>query len=426
MKGFSMKTLRVALLGLLALSCAGAVLAQPSVSVDVGYFYDNLASSGNWIQSPSYGWVWTPQSVSASWRPYQNGNWVATDQGWTWVSNESYGWATYHYGRWYDDPSVGWYWVPGTEWAPAWVSWQEGGNYIGWAPLPPSVVVGAGFNGALSVSLEPALYLFVPEREFLAPRLSSYYVPQDRVAAIYGQTRNFTNYRNDGGRVYNNGIGVDQIQRAVGRPVPHYQLADLNARGASRVQGNQVSFFRPQVKAGGNVAPPPSRPAARKAVVSVAQLQASHPNRPGRVAGAQGGQPATPANPQPKARRTPKSTPATPASPAAPTTAADQRTYTPGKPKSQTETTPPAHTKRVQPQNPATQQPPAREPKQRTETPPPPAKRQPTPPPAQEKRRPEPPQQEKERAHQPPPQHPQSPKPNEEKERKPPPPPASR
>ena len=51
--------------------------------------------------------------------------------GWTWISDEPYGWATYHYGRWYDDPEIGWSWVPSNEWAPSWVSWQEGANYIG-------------------------------------------------------------------------------------------------------------------------------------------------------------------------------------------------------------------------------------------------------------------------------------------------------
>ena len=69
-------------------------------AVDVGFFYDNLASYGNWIERPSYGWVWTPSQVSSSWRPYQDGHWVWTDQGWTWISEEPYGWATYHYGRW--------------------------------------------------------------------------------------------------------------------------------------------------------------------------------------------------------------------------------------------------------------------------------------------------------------------------------------
>lgn len=154
-----MKTTRNVLFALLFLGVsAGAASAQPSVgaevnvaprghaSVDLGFFYDNLAQYGNWIQRPNHGWVWTPRDVSASWRPYQAGHWVWSDQGWTWLSDEPYGWATYHYGRWYQDPEIGWAWVPGTDWAPAWVSWQEGNDYVGWAPLPPGATVNASYN----------------------------------------------------------------------------------------------------------------------------------------------------------------------------------------------------------------------------------------------------------------------------------------
>src|ERR1043166_3051545 len=67
--------------------------------------------------------------------PFSNGNWVRCDAGWLWVSEEPWGWATYHYGRWDMNAEFGWFWVPQTVWAPAWVSWHEGGGYIGWAAL---------------------------------------------------------------------------------------------------------------------------------------------------------------------------------------------------------------------------------------------------------------------------------------------------
>ena len=50
---------------------------------------------------------------------------------------------------------AGWCWVPGVEWAPAWVSWRMGGDYIGWAPCgPPGFVV------------EPSFFVFVESRHF--------------------------------------------------------------------------------------------------------------------------------------------------------------------------------------------------------------------------------------------------------------------
>jgi len=313
-----MKITRTALPALLLLgSLAGAGFAQTSISagihvgpsgqssVDLGFFYDDLAQYGNWIERPNYGWAWTPRDVSADWRPYEDGHWVWTDQGWTWITDEPYGWATYHYGRWYDDPEIGWTWVPGEQWAPSWVSWQEGGDYVGWAPLPPSVSVSVGFSGILSVSLSQDAYIFVPERYFLAPRLTTYIVSRDRVGTFFRNTRNYSNYRYSGDRIYNQGVPIDRIQRAVGSPVTRYQLADLagdQRRSGARVQGNRVEIFRPRVQRA-KVTPPSSRPAARAAVVSAAQFQAKNPNRAARRAAAQA--PSRPAV-QPKPAQAPR------------------------------------------------------------------------------------------------------------------------
>jgi len=271
-------------------SVAAGIHVGPSghTSVDLGFFYDSLAPYGNWVQRPSYGWVWTPTAVATSWHPYEYGHWVWTDQGWVWVSDEPYGWATYHYGRWYDDPDIGWAWVPGNEWGPSWVSWQAGADYVGWAPLPPGVSVSVGFGGGYggyAYGIAPASYVFVPERDFLAPRIASYAVPYARVNTFWGQTRNFTNYRFGGGRVFNQGIPVDQVQRFVGRRVPQYQVADLGGndfkrfRGGAHIQGNRLAIFRPQVQKAAHVAPPIQRPAARRAVVSAAQFKSAHPQR---------------------------------------------------------------------------------------------------------------------------------------------------
>ncbi len=273
--------------GTTAASAQGVVSAGIHVgpsgraSVDLGFFYDDLAPYGNWVERPSYGWVWTPRAVASSWRPYQNGHWVATDAGWVWVTDEPYGWATYHYGRWYDDSELGWSWVPGDTWGPSWVSFQDGGDYVGWAPLPPGVDVSVGFSGGgYAYGIAPAAYLFVPERDFLAPRLGGYYVGGDRINQFWGQTRNYTNYRYQGGRWYNQGVPVDRFQR-FGR-VPRYQVADVAAnfrQRGGRIEGNRLAMFRPQVQRTARLVPPNQRPGARRAVVSAAQFRAAHGDR---------------------------------------------------------------------------------------------------------------------------------------------------
>src|SRR5205085_7912562 len=75
---------------------------QPANGADVSanFFYDNL-SGGSWYDVADYGYVWQPDvATNSNWRPYTDGYWAYTDQGWTWVSYEDFGWATYHYGRW--------------------------------------------------------------------------------------------------------------------------------------------------------------------------------------------------------------------------------------------------------------------------------------------------------------------------------------
>jgi hypothetical protein len=155
-----------ALLGTLT----GHTTYAAEVSVDVSVvavhtdsdFYQPLSPYGRWQVVGSYGSCWIPGGVVSGWSPYSNGYWQQTDVGWYWASDEPWAWATYHYGGWSFDPQFGWYWVPQTQWAPAWVSWREGGGYVGWAPLGPA----GRFWGRSAASRG---YVTVEERRFLEP-----------------------------------------------------------------------------------------------------------------------------------------------------------------------------------------------------------------------------------------------------------------
>src|SRR5215471_12729788 len=128
-------------------------------SVDV--FYSYLAPYGRWFTLGNYGLVWSPAVVGPDWSPYANGRWVYTDKGWTWESDDPWGWATCHYGRWVLDATYGWVWIPGTIWGPAWVDWLRGRGYIGWAPLPPEAT-----PATTEVNIPVSCYTFVEEPYF--------------------------------------------------------------------------------------------------------------------------------------------------------------------------------------------------------------------------------------------------------------------
>lgn len=241
----------------------------PAVSRPGGWdqpFYDDLAPHGRWVFVAGPGWVWSPYHVQADWRPYRLGHWVFTDHGWTWSSDEDWGWVVYHYGRWHLDPSHGWVWAPGTEWGPAWVAWHEGGGYVGWAPLPWQVRFRAGVGldwAGVSVSIEPSWWSFASARYLIDPGLRAHIVPPARNLTLIQVTQNVTNYTYIDNRIVNAGVKVEKIGRALGRTIPRYRVQPAESREAARggkVKGSDFIVFRPDPPRGresrGRIDPP--------------------------------------------------------------------------------------------------------------------------------------------------------------------------
>jgi hypothetical protein len=254
-----------------AAAAAGpGVAASRGVQVGVSFFYDELAPWGEWIWLDGPGWVWYPHDVRHDWRPYVMGRWVYTDFGWTWVSEEEWGWAVYHYGRWLYDPFYGWVWAPGTVWGPAWVAWHWGGGWIGWAPLPWRV----GWRGGvglelghvdLDVVLEPTWWCFVETRYILEPRVRHRVVPAARNVTLIRRTKNVTRYTVVENRVVNRGVGVEIFEKEIGSPVPRYRVRDVDSIRVSRggkVKGDEVVLFRPAVSKRRGQREPAGRPEA--------------------------------------------------------------------------------------------------------------------------------------------------------------------
>jgi len=279
--------------------------------VDQSVFYGELSPYGRWIQRGSYGWVWEPTRVAVGWRPYTQGHWVNTDYGWTWISEEPWGWATYHYGRWLADQEYGWLWVPGNEWGPAWVSFQEGGGYLGWAPLPPSVGFRAGIGiqiGGLSLSagIDPYAYSFVPEREFLNERVATVILPPARNVTFIRSTTNITRITVENDRIVNRSLPEERVAQVTGQPVRRYQLNETRnpAQGRiARVQGDQVSIFRPATtlaQARPNRTPPMVIQQRQQRMRQVQPGQSGQPGRMGQPdQPGQSGRQVQPGQPQP-------------------------------------------------------------------------------------------------------------------------------
>ena len=137
--------------------------------------YEDLDAYGTWRSTPEYGYVWYPTRVAAGWAPYRFGHWVWIEPwGWTWVEDEPWGFAPFHYGRW-AVVGGGWGWVPG----PVVVRPV-------YAPALVAFVGGPGFGVSLAIGGGGGVAWFP-----LGPR--EVYVPPYRTSVRYVQNVNVTN-----------------------------------------------------------------------------------------------------------------------------------------------------------------------------------------------------------------------------------------
>jgi hypothetical protein len=195
-----------------------------SAGISFQLFFDQLEPHGVWARHARYNYVFCPTGVDASWRPYTRGRWLyLEDRGWYFASDEPFAWATYHYGRWFADRKLGWCWVPGTKWAPAWVSWRRSDNVVGWAPLPPE---GDGFAVSIEVSrreLPEGYWVFVPTERFIEPDLSVSIVIGSEQPDYFAQTQFLGPVTVEGDIIVNNVIDVTYIEQTINQEIIVYQ-----------------------------------------------------------------------------------------------------------------------------------------------------------------------------------------------------------
>ena len=177
---------------------------------------------------------------------------MVTVYDWTWVSDEPWGWATDHYGRWLFDRSYGWVWVPGPIWGPAWVVWRAGGGVVGWAPLPPGIEASSAAD--LDVALDPSAFSFVEERFLLEPALVGHILPRASNVAFIVLTKNVTRYEVTDERFVDRGIDLAEIERASGRAVTRLQVREVDtvdeARGGTETRSHVLAVYRPTAAGG--------------------------------------------------------------------------------------------------------------------------------------------------------------------------------
>ncbi|MEA3187212.1 MAG: hypothetical protein QOD99_1042 [Chthoniobacter sp.] len=220
-------------------------------------FYDALAPHGAWIELDNYGYVWQPRVAlqNPRWRPYTVGHWAYTDYGWTWLSDEPWGWATYHYGRWTRLRRLGWVWVPGDDWAPAWVAWRNSDRFVGWAPLPPDARFdrGSGIRERDVDRFDIARddYVFVPVDGVGEAEIATVVVPPEQNVTIFSTTVNVTNIVQNNTIIFNKGPDIAVVNSRSRKQIPQLKVEreqSTSRANKAEVSGQTVRFAAPQIK----------------------------------------------------------------------------------------------------------------------------------------------------------------------------------
>jgi hypothetical protein len=279
-RGFSTSLLTVALVLVLAGVAQLPQTAWASME-DAAVFYDELKQEGEWVDYGDYGPVWYPTQVQENWRPYVDGRWTPSEEGYVFETQEPWGPSTYHYGNWMPTQEYGWVWVPGRTWYPNTVSWRTSSeseapeaSYIGWAPVPPPNYTptqgyypqdyrgGGSYGGGVDSLISSPFWIFVKATSFLlgfnAPYTPSYsywgcgaLLPPQVVPYYYSRTAIVNNYYSpgyypseyipSGGGYYN-----------WGPPVPYVARVTRLNPGVINNYMRQVNIYQRR-----NVVPPP-------------------------------------------------------------------------------------------------------------------------------------------------------------------------
>jgi hypothetical protein len=228
-----------------------SISAQPN---DANYqeFYDQLSPYGQWVQDPTYGYIWIP-SEGSDFTPYlTNGYWVMTEDGWTWVSNYEWGWAPFHYGRWdYNNSYNGWYWVPDNQWGPSWVTWRRSEGYYGWAPMRPGISINASFDSNSGMS--SSHWTFVRNRDIENHNIDRNFIDRRSNIQIINKSTviNKTYFDNNSHATYVSGPGRADVQKITGKTIQSVSISGRSKPGQS-IANNQLQTYRPQLQTNRN------------------------------------------------------------------------------------------------------------------------------------------------------------------------------
>src|SRR4030095_6128564 len=227
------------------------------------YAYDaSFGAFFAWQPSPGLAVTVTEGEPQPVYVPYTNGQWVYTDDaGWYFKAPTPYEEVVHHYGRWILSPTMGWVWIPGRVWAPAWVDWRENDEYIAWTPIPPSVYI---VNDVVVVPpIVQENYVVVENRYFYEPAVYQYIVKEKKnkfVITEWSRPEGITVVNHT---IINRGPDVKVIETTTGTHIMAYSIQKVKSIKDVRYTDKELRVYSPEFKkykTKGNISSPVVKP----------------------------------------------------------------------------------------------------------------------------------------------------------------------
>lgn len=176
--------------------------------------------------------------------PYSNGTWIDTPNGWYFQAATPEEEIVHHYGRWQYSPALGWVWIPGRVWSPAWVDWRQDDDYIAWAPMPYRTRIVDGIVPVVVIPRER--YVFIERKHFIDPVFRyRYYSVEPRFLERFERMKRLDGIVVRNNVIINRGPEVREIEKESGRKIEMVQINRVNNFNDVKYKDNVINTYSP-------------------------------------------------------------------------------------------------------------------------------------------------------------------------------------
>lgn len=269
------------------------------LTVDYSYFYGELSTKGEWIEisakdlgldvkapktselikdnmdfiaevfgvKTAYAqtgedivnlYVWRPtkdlaetmikESDVKEYVPFNNGQWIYTDAGWYFKADTPQEEITSHYGRWTEDENLGYVWLPGKTWSPAWVEMRENQDYVAWAPIPPGTYLEG--EKISQTQINENRYTIVEKKQFIEPSVYKYRYQnvENKNKIMIKEMTKTEGVMVKNKTVINKGPDVADIEKHTGKKIETVKIDKAGKKEDAGYKGNVINIFNPELK----------------------------------------------------------------------------------------------------------------------------------------------------------------------------------